>query len=718
MTKKIIILLLISFLGKGLLAQVEKGDEAYEELSYFKAIEYYEKSLQKKKDPAVALRLAHSYRLTNNTESAEQWYEYAINSGQNNPEDRLFYAKMLLSNGKTSQARLQAEALTAINANNLNALNIIKACDIRDILLKAGDQYIVTPVAFNAPGADFCPTYWNDNIVFTSDRGESEEKSKWTGKNFTSILYTPITGGGEIELLKGEINSKYDDGAAVFSANGETMYFTTQNTNKGKTRYSKDNTNQMMIAGARQIGGTWKLEDLFPYNSTEFTSAHPALSPDGNTLIFASDRPGGMGGMDLWKCDWSGSTWAIPVNLGPTVNTSSNEIFPFLDAEGTLVFASTGWPGLGALDIFISKNDNGQFVEPLNAGAPINSSKDDFGCITKDGMNSGYFCSNINSPDGLEDIYQFKRKPVPAPVYNYKMSGVVVDKFTQIPLPGVVITLENTKTGKTETTTTSDNGRFEFALKPNSDYSVKGIKNNINTDTKIETTVGRGSNALVFTQLEHNDPRFTLRGTAINRKSGQPVEDVDIKLLNISNLAEVDAKTDAKGKFFFQLEQNSNYTITGQKENVFTGVKSASTQGLDRSTDLYVQLTLNVDIIEIGKEIALEDIYFDLNKADIRPDAAKVMDNILDFLLKNPTVEIELTSHTDARNTQEYNQALSQRRADSTMAYLIKKGIDASRLSAKGYGETKLVNRCADGVNCSEAEHQQNRRTAFKVLKM
>ena len=114
----------------------------------------------------------------------------------------------------------------------------------------------------------------------------------------------------------------------------------------------------------------------------------------------------------------------------------------------------------------------------------------------------------------------------------------------------------------------------------------------------------------------------------------------------------------------------------------------------------------------------MEDIYFDLNKADIRPDAAKVMDNILDFLLKNPTVEIELTSHTDARNTQEYNQALSQRRADSTMAYLIKKGIDAARLSAKGYGETKLVNRCADGINCSEAEHQQNRRTAFKVLKM
>lgn len=699
-------------------AQIDKGNQAFDDLKYQDAILYYEKALQKKNDPAAAARLADSYRLTGQENLAEKWYKKAIEGGQNTPEIHIFYAKVLLSNNKTLEARQEAQSVIDLNPNNIQARNIIEACDIRTRLLQSGNLYSIEPVAFNAQGLDFCPNYWGEDIVFTSDRdGSGSERSDWTGRNYTSLYV--VSTQGEVQRLEGDINGKYNDGAATCSSDLQTMYFTRNNYVADERRASKKDIVKLIIASARKQGARWTLSDFFPYNSNEFNTAHPALSSDGKMLVFSSDRPGGQGGMDLWRCQWNGNAWSQPVNLGPTVNTPDNELFPWIAPNGTLIFASDGWPGLGGLDIFICHPEADGFKSPENAGAPVNSSKDDFGCITRDDFQTGYFSSNSNSADGTEDIYRFQRKPQPVVEEQHlALNGVVVDKFTGIPLPAVLITLENIQTGQKTTTQTLDNGRFEFPLQPNAKYRVSGIKNGISTDIKTESTKSRTGNTVLFTQLEHNDPRFTLRGKTVNRKTGEPVEQVQITLLNVRTMEEEQAITDANGTFFFQLAQQSDYTITGQKAGVFSSVKKASTMDLDRSTDLYVQLTLNVEIVEIGKEIVLEDIYFDLNKADIRPDAAKILNNMVTFLLQNPTMEVELTSHTDARNTHEYNQALSQRRAESTKAFLVNSGIAEHRMRAMGYGETQLVNRCADGVSCTEAEHQQNRRTAFKVLKL
>jgi outer membrane protein OmpA-like peptidoglycan-associated protein/Tol biopolymer transport system component len=718
MQKIIKIVVLLVFGSNVLSAQIDKGNTAFEDLKYQEAIQFYEKGLQKKSNPEAAFRLAESYRLTGQELQAEKWYKVAIDGGQNQPEVRVQYAKMLLSNNKTAEARAEAELVVTLAPNNILAQNIIKACDTREVLLQSGKRYTVTPLPFNDEGLDFCPIYFRDDLVFTSDRDETgTERSDWTGRNYTSIYQVPATGGTP-EKLRGDINGRYNDGAAVFSADGQTMFFTRNNYVQNERRSSKKDIVKLIIASAQFESDQWKLAAPFPYNSDEFNTAHPALSTDSKMLIFASDRPGGQGGMDLWRCEWNDNSWSTPVNLGPEVNTPDNELFPYLAPDGALIFASNGWPGLGGLDIFIAQPVGNTYSEPENVGAPINSSKDDFGCITRDGMESGFFSSNVNSAIGTEDIYSFKRKPAqPVTPQKYLLNGLVVDKFTGIPLPGVAVTLENVRNGQTQSAETGENGRFEFALKPNSEYRIVGTKNGVSTNFKTESTINRAGNGVIFTQLEHNDPRFTLKGKALNRKTNAAVEGVEVTLLNINTMQEEKTFTDANGAFFFQLAQQSNYTVTGQKAGVFTSVKSASTEGLDRSTDLYVQLTLNVEIIEIGKEIELEDIYFDLNKADIRPDAAKILDNMVDFMLRNGGIVVELTSHTDARNTQEYNQALSQRRAESTMAYLLSKGVPAARMTAKGYGETQLVNRCADGVPCTEAEHQQNRRTAFRVLK-
>jgi outer membrane protein OmpA-like peptidoglycan-associated protein/tetratricopeptide (TPR) repeat protein len=716
MQRIITITILLGFLSNTLLAQIDKGDAAFEDLKYQEAIQFYEKGLQKNNDPKAAARLADSYRLTGQPEPAEKWYKKAIEGGENGPEVRVHYARMLLANNKTDDARQQAELVINTNPNNLPARNIVKACDNRERLLKMGDQYTTQPVSFNQEGLDFCPNYRGDQLIFTSDRDPDGERSEWTGRNYTSIYQVGLS--GTVERLPGDINGKYNDGAASFMPDNNTMFFTRNNYVQDQRKSSKKDIVKLIIATANFQNNQWKVGELFPYNSDEYNTAHPALSADGKALIFASDRPGGLGGMDLWRSDWIGGSWSQPVNLGATVNTPDNEIFPWLAPDGALLFASNGWPGLGGLDIFLSRTDANGFVEPENVGAPINSLKDDFGCISRDNMQSGFFSSNIKSDIGTEDIFTFQRKPKPVAqeIQKFALNGIVVDKFTGIPLPDVEVTITNTSTGVAKKVRTLENGRFETELQPNSTYNVLGIKNNIETDMKPVTTVGQ-TRSLLFTQLEHNDPRFTLRGKSLNKKSGEPVAGVDVTLLNTRTMKEEHALTDEKGAFFFQLEQNSDYTITGQKAGVFSSIKNASTMGLDRSTDLYVQLTLNVEIIEIGREIVLEDIYFDVNKSDIRPDAAKVLDNMVVFMQQNAGLEVELTSHTDARNTNDYNQALSQRRAESTMNYLVSKGIAASRMTAKGYGETKLVNRCADGVQCTEPEHQQNRRTAFKVLK-
>ncbi len=693
-------------------AQIDKGNKAFEDLKYQEAIEYFEKGLDRKKDPLAAARLADSYRLTGNSAAAEKWYNIAFSVGHDSEDSRLFYAKMLLANGKSEEARTQADKLLAQNPNHREAQNILRACDIRLILLGQGDQYIISKMAFNADGADFCPTYFGDQLIFTSDR-EGEQKSEWTGRSFTS-LYTVTPGSGLATPLIGEVNGEYNDGAAVLTADGEIMYFTRNNYKDKERKKGKNDVVSLILARAKRQGAQWIFEDFFPYNSPEFSNAHPALDPSGTKLIFASNRSGGVGGMDLWKSEFINGAWSIPTNLGPDVNTTGNEIFPFLCPDGTLLFSSNTHPGLGGLDVFYCRAHRGGFGEVLNIGAPINSAKDDFGCISRDGLESGYFSSNANSAQNTEDIYSFKRKPAPL---EFNLAGVVVDKYTQIPLPAVEVTLENLSTGQKQTVPSTDNGRFKFELDNDADYRLSGVLHGIKTTLEEVTTKGRTNSDLIFVQLEHNDPRFTLRGSAINRKTKDPVAGVEVKLLNTKTMLEETIVTDAEGKFFFQLEQQSDYTITGQKEGVFASIKKASTMGLDRTTELYVQLTLNVDIIEIGKEIVLEDIYFDLNKHQIRPDAASILDRMVEFMQQNTTLEVELTSHTDARNTNEYNMSLSQRRAESTRQYLISKGVAESRMTANGYGESQLVNRCADGVTCTELEHQKNRRTAFKVLK-
>jgi outer membrane protein OmpA-like peptidoglycan-associated protein len=213
-----------------------------------------------------------------------------------------------------------------------------------------------------------------------------------------------------------------------------------------------------------------------------------------------------------------------------------------------------------------------------------------------------------------------------------------------------------------------------------------------------------------------NDMRFTLQGIAVEKVTQQPLGGVNVELVNTKTGKKENVVTGPDGTFMFKLDPNSDYSVSGSLNQYFTNSEKVSTVGKKQSESMFVKLKLELEKIIVNKPIVLENIYYDLDKYNIRPDAAAGLDKLVTIMNDNPAIHVELSSHTDSRADDKYNDVLSQRRADAAVKYIISRGISSSRITAKGYGERQLVNRCANKVKCTEKEHQQNRRTEFKVV--
>lgn len=293
---------------------------------------------------------------------------------------------------------------------------------------------------------------------------------------------------------------------------------------------------------------------------------------------------------------------------------------------------------------------------------------------------------------------------------------VAKDKQTGMLLENVVVTVKTES--KTLTFVTDVNGeipKIKGAKRDN--YSISGIKNSISTTTAIITTANFDEDSeVIYREIIHNDPRFTLIGETVSLKDDSKLPNINTVLTNITSSSKTSQVSDADAKFAYQLAQESDYSVVAHQSGKFSQTEKVSTKGLDRNETFYVKLKLPVEDIETGKTFVLKDIHYDFDKSNIRPDAARILDNVVNIMNENPSLKIELSSHTDCRGSNAYNMILSNARAKSAVAYIAGKGIDKNRLVAKGYGETKLLNGCYDGIRCSEVKHQQNRRTELKVL--
>lgn len=378
--------------------------------------------------------------------------------------------------------------------------------------------------------------------------------------------------------------------------------------------------------------------------------------------------------------------------------------------------ASDGHGGLGGLDLFYIQltGESQPAGELLNLGEPLNSPADDFGIVTDGERNGGYFSSNRKHGGADDDLYRFTREGMANPCRELILS--VFDADTKEPLVNTSITVDNPANDSQKRLETDASGLVRLCLTADSDtrfvVSREGyLANKIGFSTKdlSDTQPSRLDIPLTKPTIVLRSGTTTLRGRVLTQADRTPIRDATVVAINECDGSLQEIKTDADGRFLFTVQTGCSYQLEAIKERMGTAGSSIAKDG-SGVTELLM--------FKKGDVITIDNIYYDLNKATIRPDAAVELDKVVALMQKYPAMTIEMGSHTDSRATAEYNRTLSAKRAKSATAYLKSKGIAARRMVAKGYGESALLNVCIDGVDCAEADHQQNRRTEIKILKL
>lgn len=548
--KKTFITIAMAWMSITLSAQnnsTKKADKLYNRFEYIDAIESYLKLAEKgKEDSYVQKQLAEAYRLTSNTAEAEKWYAKVVKN-DTDAENYFWYSQILKANGKTKESKTWMEKFATANPKDSRAVAFKKNPDFLEKLLSQPEKFKVEKTALNTEFSDFGAFQNNGKVYFASARNTSGKTYGWN-KQPTLDLYVANENFSDIKLLEGEVNTKFNEGSVTISPDGTKMYFTRTNYFEGK--YEKDNAgvSNLKIFTAEKNGEKWQNIKSLPFNSDAYSTGHPAISSDGKTLYFASNMPGGFGKTDLYKVSINtDGSFGKPENLGKKINTAADEQFPFIAKDNTLYFSSNGHLGLGGLDVFYVKINDGNFDEVLNFGKPINSSQDDFAFFIDDATHKGFVSSSRKGGSGSDDIYSISLIPA---------------KPDAKPLP---------------------------VEKP----------------------------AIVIKTVE---------------------EEV----------------------------------------------------------------------------IAFEPANFDFDSSEITPESASKLDNIVAVMKKFPALEIKINSYSDNIGSADYNLKLSQKRAKTTVDYIISKGISKNRISGEGFGSTNQKVNCND---CTPEQNIQNRRSEFIIIK-
>lgn len=707
------------------------ADRYYERFDYYKAIPMYEQLLKSYPNAyPVYEKLADSYYRINDSQNAERYFARLVDTSAVKSDYLLHYAQVLARNGKYSQARQWYARYAEARPDDARGASFAKAYDnVRSFYADSG-SYVVQKLPFNSELSDFSPMYYKDGLVFASARHNFSIIRilyNWTYSSYLD-LYFAKPDDATASLMDKGINTKYHEGPMTFSVTQDTIIFTRSNFYKMRFRTNHEGINKLKLYQARYDATRRKWMDVtpLPFNSNEYSVGHPALSPNGHDLYFSADMPGGFGGTDLYVShrgvDSTGKvTWGKPVNLGPEVNSPGNEMFPYIDNEGNLWFASNGLPGLGGLDVFVARKTSQGFAKPENLGFPINTSYDDFAYITRTGGKDGYLSSDRYNSVGNDDIFAVK-------LNKLTLNGLVCDSVNRnVLLENANLLLLNSGNTVISKATTGPDGKFSFLLNFDQKYSIKvSGKGYMPKQQAISTSDAGASMDVTLPLAKEAIPTVEFFCTIVDKSTGEKLEGVHVTMRDsLSHTVVMDTLTSADGGFrksvpTVKLNDNLVYKIQISKKGYLARsvLFLHKVDSYEVNLNDFLQVTLDkIDLgIDIGKLLNLKPIYFDLGKANIRSDAAKELDKVVKAMKENPTIRIELGSHTDSRGTATSNMALSERRAKSAAEYLYSKGISRDRVVSKGYGETQPLNRCVKGVKCSEEEYQLNRRTEFKIL--
>ena len=715
---------------------VKLGDKYAKKFDFISAIKEYKKAIDKDAENVKAVAgLASAYRHIGNFAESEFWYGKLVDLDKETPENRFYYSQALRSTKKYNKALESWKSyMTSKNENYVSGI-IDGFSYIEELSIPNPNVELKNAESLNTEASDFGVAFKSiSDITFASTRAASNGvQDNWTHEKYTDLYTASASADNQsspVKFQNDQFNGMYHDGPAVFYDN--IMYLTRSHYKKGKVYKAKeDKTVKLELIQVDLNETSSKLKKFgedFDFNNKEYSVGHAAISQDGKTIIFSSDSEEfgkNYGGTDLFMITKKGEEWSSPVNLGPNINTPADEEYPFYSAQNEIYFASDGHYGLGGLDIYTTRFDGEEWSNPENIGAPFNTSFDDFNFVYSDEAAFGFLSSNRPGGKGSDDIYTFKFKDGKK---NSIGNGVMVkiltyDAETLEPLEEVEFNILKCMEG---TYMSDDKGKGSLAVDPFTACKLNAAKDGY-FPLEVPFTVFEDDITIEMPLRRVADNTCEMVVCVYDKVTNVPVTKSSIRVMSEVEGEVFTGLTDENGCVKLQgIINNNTYTLVASKEIMVPEQKWLSTtsvvttQGLECPTT--IQQNMYINYVQLGSSYVIENIYYDLDKYFIRPDAAVELDHIVNVMKTNPTLEIELGSHTDCRQTAAYNQTLSNNRAKAAMEYIVSKGVNASRLSYKGYGETKLVNNCAceptNESSCSEAEHQLNRRTEFKITKL
>ena len=654
----------------------------------------------------------------------QQKYLDIINSGKETKESLEYLANSFFNNSEYDRAVIWFNRLISKYPKEISAENYYRASlsfksqgsyEISDDLLRKyisltdnlviknyyennpdylqkisqnAENYSILKAQINSDGSDFGPSFYGDDkIIFSSTASSTgDDLYEWSGERFLDLFIADMDSEGNLinpEPLSGDINTEYHESSAILTKDKKIMYFTRNNYYSGKLGFDKNKQVNLKIYRAESDDGgeVWNNIEELPFNSDEYSVAHPAISVNEKRLYFSSDMPGSFGYSDIWYVDiFEDGTYSEPINLGPQVNTEFRESFPFISEEGLLYFSSDGRIGLGGFDVYLSNLDSrGMPKTSKNLGPPINSRLDDFGFIFSSNRGFGYFSSNRNGIEGSSS-----------------------DEVYRVEVGDENITYNRFGEPKEDRNFNIDESRTE-------NFSINQSRaNNFSTNDCLEVDCSYFCDVSIQGIIRDKNTREMLKGVLVSL--------ID---LNGNILFEQLTKEDGSYSFISEIDCSKKYFITASKPIGYSDHESEiriPSTSKEIKKDIYLEWRDDCLPNDLVCLLDINPILFDLDKHYITYRASKELKKILTVMLKHPKINISVESHTDSRGSNSYNEALSDRRAKETKTWLVKRGINADRILIRGFGEYNLENYCKDNIDCIEEEHQINRRSVFKIL--
>ncbi|WP_209402031.1 OmpA family protein [Pseudozobellia sp. WGM2] len=689
---------------------LERADLYFSRAYYSDAIPLYEELLPRNKSSKLLKNLADSYYHTFNMKAAARWYAYLVsNYGENIDEN--FYFKLNQSLKAIGEYEKADQVLIDYYTDQdlSDRTEQVKAGSTYLENIKAiGERFDIENLALNTSTSEFGAAIVDSVLVYSASKKEAKALGKlyrWNNQNYLDFYTHPkekLQAGDSLSTsFSKNINTNLHEGTFAITKDRSTIYFT-----RNSKKKTDDKISNLKLYKAEWIDKEWQNITELPFNGHNFSTEHPVLSPDETKLYFASDRAGGYGGFDLYYVSiQKDGFFSSPVNLGAKINTDKKEQFPFIDGDGNLYFSSNGHPGFGLLDIFISRNDKGDFSKPDNLGLPMNSGYDDFSVSMEKNGKAGFFASNRPGGKGSDDIYSFtETRPLIIEDCLQYIAGTITDKTTRKPLIGASVEMVQLEGATIEKLFTGQDGSFKFRVDCNSSYRVTAQKEGYENGLKTVITDGvRKATKNASLELLSQKVIEEQKALAL-QKERKAAEEKAIALAQRKKAQEVKAEQERIKKEKESIKKQALAQEQKKKK------RQKEIEEVIAKEDAIIKKE-NRTIVEIG------EIHFDYSLWYVRREARQRLDKLVEIMKNNPGMVIEIGTHTDIRGNSAYNKELSQKRADAAKEYLVKNGINKSNVIAKGYGESQPIVKCETVDSCSEEDHEWNRRCELVVVK-